>query len=182
MTPTQLAATDRFMQTAHALPTLYSLATEYTELLDLLADGQIDEDEVAALLEQLVDDIKAKGQGLAIVVQSLENMASLQRTEAKRQTDRARRNEAAAERLRDYAMRQMDRLGIDRLEYGAFTLKVVQNPPSVTVVDASAVPAEYQRTTITIDVDKRAVLADVKAGGEIPAGVEIQRRRRLDLG
>ena len=188
MTPAQLAATARFMEVASVAestprpPTLYSLAGEYTALLDMLADGEVDENEADALLDSLADDIKTKGKGLAVVVQSLENLAELQRREAKRQAERARRNEAAADRLREYAMRQMDRLGIDRLEYGSHTLKVVQNPPSVTVVDASAVPAEYQRTTITIDVDKRGILADYKASGEIPAGVEIKRGRRLDLG
>jgi hypothetical protein len=108
-------------------------------------------------------------------------MAELQKAEAQRLAAKAKATSANADRLKDYAKRCMQQIGIERLETGTFTLVVRQNPHSVVVLDAAAVPSEYTRTTITVDVDKRGILAAFKESGEIPPGVNVVRTESLRI-
>jgi hypothetical protein len=75
----------------------------------------------------------------------------------------------------------MKSIGVDRLETGTHTLAVRLNNPSVNVVDAAAIPSEFNRTKVTIEPDKVGILAAYKKDGEIPPGVEIVRNERLDI-
>jgi hypothetical protein len=68
-----------------------------------------------------------------------------------------------------------------QIETSRFSLSIRTNPPACTVVDAAAVPGEYQRTKIEISVDRRAILEDFKRDGVIPPGVEITRGERLSI-
>jgi hypothetical protein len=70
---------------------------------------------------------------------------------------------------------------MQRIDTGSFTYQVKANPPAVNVVDAALVPSEYERTKITVDVDKRSILEDYKRTGEIPPGVDIRRGVRLEI-
>jgi predicted TIM-barrel fold metal-dependent hydrolase len=174
-------ASRAFNAAAERLSTLYSLSSDYTMLLDLLEDPESDPAEVQAELERVAGDIRAKAYGVAAVVQTLGAMAEVQRNEAKRLTEKARRNEAHADRLRQYAKECMQQLGIERLDTGTFTLAVRVNPPSVNVLDAALVPSEFQRTKIEVSVDKRAILDAFKTDGEIVPGTEIVRTDRLSI-
>lgn len=182
MTSTDIErASAQFTAAAERLPTLYSLAVEWERLIGLLEDPESDPAEVDAELQRVAGDIRKKGHGVAVVIQTLENMAALQKAEGKRLVDKARANETHANRLRDYAKRCMQQLGIQRIEAGTHTLSLRLNPPSVVVLDAAAVPGEFQRTTVTVDVDKRAILDAFKATGEIPPGVDVVRNESLRL-
>jgi hypothetical protein len=75
----------------------------------------------------------------------------------------------------------MQSTGQQRIETIAHTISIRTNPPAVTVVDASAVPHEYNREKITIDTDRRAILEYFKTTGEVVPGVEITRGQRLDI-
>lgn len=174
-------ATATFMQTANRLPVLWTLAREWDVLLDKLDDPEADPDEVQAELEQLAGDIKAKAYGVAVVIQKLEKMAAWNREEARRMADMAKRDQAHADRVRAYALACMKAIGEDHLRVGSFDLAIRTNPPSVHVIDGALVPSEFQRTTITTDVDKRAVLEAFKRDGEIVPGTEVVRGERLEM-
>jgi phage host-nuclease inhibitor protein Gam len=172
------------MSVANRLPTFYDLGEQFTRLIELLeGDPQLtDEADIQRELEQLAGDIRAKSYGIAVVIQSLENMSEMQAAEAKRLAAKAKANQAHADRLRAYALDVMQNTpGCERIEAGYFTLAIRSNPPSVAVLDASAVASEFQRTKITVDVDKRAILEQFKVTGEIPTGVDIVRTVRLDI-
>ncbi len=174
MTPDTLAASGAFMRTADRLPTLYGLADDYNHLVALLEDPEADQAAVQAELERVAGDIKAKAYGLAIVIQSFENRAAMLKTEEQRLAAKRKASEAHAERLKNYAMAQMVAMGEDRIDTGVFTLSVCANSmPKVTVLDAAAVPHEYEKTVITVTVDKTAIGAHFTATGEIVPGVDV---------
>jgi phage host-nuclease inhibitor protein Gam len=176
-------ASRAFMVAAQRLDTMYSLSSDYNVLVAELE--QPDAEQNVALIEaemaRLTSDIKHKGYGVAVVLAELERLAEKRKSEVKRLTDSAKAFQNHADRLRQYALTCMENLGIERLETGVHTLSIRQNPPSVTVVDAAAVPHEFERTKWIIDVDKRAILEHFKATGEIPAGVDITRSSRLEV-
>lgn len=175
-------ASRNFMIAANRLPTLYELSSEFNALLALLEDEAQDEVAIQHELERLAGDIRQKAYGIAVVLQTLEHMAELQSAEAKRLSNKAKSNQAHADRLRAYTLNVMQNTpGCERIEAGFFTLAIRQNPYAVTVNDASLVPSEFNRTKITVDVDKRAILETFKSTGEIPPGVSVGRSERLDI-
>jgi hypothetical protein len=178
----KIQVTRDFMSAANRLPTLWSLSAEWDSLLMKLDDPeQADPDAVALELQALAGDIKVKAYGVAVVIQKLEKMAEWQRAEAKRLAERAKAAEAHADRLRAYALECMNAIDIERIETGTFTLSVRLNNPSVRVLDAAAIPSEFNRTTIKVDPDKIAILAYTKATGEVVAGTVIERTPRLQI-
>ena len=175
------AASERFVQAADRLVTLYSLADEWNTLVALLEEPEVDQAAVDLELERVARDIKAKAYGLAVVIQSLEHKEAMLRGEEQRLCAKRKAAGAAAERVRAYTLAQFKAMGLERLDYGAFTLSVRQNPPAVNVLDAALVPSEFQRTKIEISVDKTAVLAAFKKDGEVVPGTEVTRGERLNI-
>lgn len=181
-TSEQIEASRAFMQVANRLPTFYDLGAEFSALIALLEDEDADQNVIQLELEQLAGDIKRKAFGVAVVIQALEHLAELQASESKRLGAKAKVNATNADRVRAYALSVMQNTpGCERIETGHFTLALRQNPPSVTVLDPAAVPHEFERTKIVVEVDKRAILEHVKATGEVVDGVSIARTWRLDL-
>ena len=65
---------------------------------------------------------------------------------------------------------------------GLFIAKLAKNPPSVQVVDETAVPPEFVQVETVKKIDKKAILQHAKDTGEIVAGVEIVTdRQRLSI-
>jgi hypothetical protein len=183
-----------FMRAADRLPTMWVLSQEWDRLLNMLEDPEADAPaDIERVLDELAGNIAAKGHGLAVVMQQLEHLAEWQRSEAKRLTEKARANEAHVERVRAYTLAAMKSLGVARLETGRFTLAVRQNPAHVEIdnepvlarVEAYEtmpdVPPEFVRLITLYKVDKRAILAAVKATGEIPPGVTVERGESLRI-
>jgi hypothetical protein len=182
-------ASRQFMATAQRLPTLFDLEATAYELLALLeaTDDPAELADVEAVAEvkaqlALIDQLMLqKQESYVSVIRSLEAMADARKAEADRLRDRAKTAERHADWLRARLLTHMQTTGRERIETSRFTLTIRQNPPSVVVVDAAAVPHEFERTKWIIDVDKRAILAHMKATGEIVPGVSIERGERLSI-
>jgi hypothetical protein len=180
-------ASRTFVAAAQRLPTLFDLEDTAYQLLALLeaTDDPLDLAEAVAEAKAqlaLVDQmLMEKTESYVSVIRSLEAMAEARKVEADRLRDRAKTAERHADWLRARLLTHMQTTGRERIETSRFTLTARTNPPAVVVVDAAAVPREFERTRWIIDVDKRAILAHVKATGEIPAGVDITRSSRLEV-
>lgn len=175
-------ATSRFMAVATRLPTLFDLDDRAYELLTGFenADAATEADTEAhlALVDQMIVE---KTESYVSVIRSLEKMAEARKGEADRLRDRAKTAEAQADWLKARLLVHMQTTNRPRIETARFTLAIRQNPPSVNVLDAAAVPSDYQRTKIDISVDKRAILEHFKATGELVDGIEITRGESLRL-
>jgi hypothetical protein len=169
------------MDIATRASTLYDLSADYLSVLTLLEDT----DDDPALLEQALDAITGKitqkADGIVALARQIEGMAALRAAEAKRMHALAQADARRADRLLDYLLRHLVAIGAEHVETARFRLSVRQNPPSVQVVDAGAIPAEFIRTVTTTSVDKRSILATLRDTGEIVPGVEIRRSQRLDV-
>lgn len=169
----------QFMRAAERLPTLWELGQEWDRLLTLLEEPEQDAGAIQAELERVAGDIKRKARDVAVVLHALERKAEWQKAEGQRMANKAKQTQANADRLKAYALSCMKAIDVDRIDTGTHTLSVRLNNPSVNVLDAAAIPGEFNRTKIEITPDKIAILAHVKATGEIPPGVEIVRNESL---
>ena len=171
------------MVAAHRTNTLYELSEDYLRLLDLLEDPESDEQALEVELDHISGLIAQKAEAIAGLVAHIEGLADARHAEAKRLDERARADERHAQRLRDYVLRHMLAIGSTRIETTRFSLHVRNNPLAVEVLEEMLVPEEFWRTPPPPPpaVDKRAVLEHYKRSGEVPSGVEIVRRQRLDI-
>jgi len=178
-----IEASRAFMAAAHRTNTLYELSEDYLRLLDLLEDPESDEQALEVELDHISGLIAQKAEAIAGLVAHIEGLADARHAEAKRLDERARADERHAQRLRDYVLRHMQAIGSERIETLRFTLQVRTNPPAVEVLEDLLIPEEFWRIPPPPPpaVDKRAILDHFKQTGEIPQGVEVVRRKRLDI-
>lgn len=175
-----LAKTAEFNVAASGMTTLWRIAEEWNDLLALMDDPNVDPCDVEAELDRVAGNFTAKAGDCAKMARTFDRLADVQQAESDALARKAKTTRAKGERLRAYMFAQMKAVGTERLETGTHTLSIRQNPPSVQVIDASRVPSEYQRTKITMDVDKNAVIAAWKRGEHVD-GTEVVRAERLDI-
>lgn len=88
----------------------------------------------------------------------------------------ARAAKSHASWLRDYLLRNLEALGVDRVQTATTLLVVRQSPPSVEVLDESQIPESFRRVVQSID---RALLRTALLDGEAIAAVRLTRGTHL---
>jgi hypothetical protein len=169
------------MAVAERSTTLYALTDDYLRILDLLEDPDAKTDALEQHLDALAGKITHKAEAIAGLVKQLEGMAGMRKAEADRMRELAASDQRHADRLRDYVLRHMQLLGTERIDTARFRLSLRTNPPAVHILEEMLVPEEFIRTVTTTSVDKRAILDNYKATGEIVPGVEVSRATRLEI-
>jgi Siphovirus Gp157 len=161
---------------------LYELAAEYERLLELAEECEPGDAALTAALGDVEAALEHKCAGIGRVLAQLDADAGACATEAERLRDKAQRLAANADNLRAYVLHSMTSRGIERVEGGTFSFRVALNPERVEVDSIDLVPPEYKntKTTVTVAVDKRAVLKAYDGGrGECIAGTRVERGQRL---
>jgi hypothetical protein len=100
---------------------------------------------------------------------------------AKREIERLRARQQsvqkAAERLEAYILRVLHARGDQPLKGRNVTLSV-RHTEALVIDDPGAVPAEWKRQTVSIDIPKDPIKKALKAGESVP-GVHIERKDHL---
>jgi hypothetical protein len=114
--------------------------------------AQTDDDRAAldagiALRQQ---ELLAKTDRYAAVMQRVEFEASWEKAQAERHTKRRKRCESVLEFLESYAIKAMQAAGVRRLEGRGATLKLQQRPGALVVTSECDVPDEYKAVTVTM--------------------------------
>jgi hypothetical protein len=147
------------------------------------AEGVIDED-----MEQQLDDVEAelteKVNSCLRVADDMTAKAAALKTRAQALMDMSKGQERQAERLREYVLTSLETADISKLPTLDYPrCGVRKNNPSVLVRDGAqlllAGDGKYSKTKTVMSIDKKKVLADLKAGMEIE-GAEIQQTTRLN--
>ena len=167
--------------------TLTDVSEAYHRLLVL------DESDSESNLQPFLDSIKtqAKDKILAIanVVEELEAQVAIISGEIGRLEKRINARAQRQQWLTSYLLRNMEALGLRRVESPTRAVWLHPNPPSVQVLDEAQVPAEFIRATLrsllsevpeamipairTREVEKSAILALHKEGKPLPPGVQV---------
>lgn len=147
--------------------TLYELTDTYARLYELASSGDIDEQTFLDTLEAMdfTADLEAKAEGYAKVITNLQGEIALCRAEEDRLAENRRAKEMNIKRMKERLQQAMDMMGRDKIKTPLFSLSVQNNPPSVSIEDEKAVPDQYLIPQPP-KVDKKAILAAVKAGAE----------------
>lgn len=158
---------------------LYELTNEFEELqYKLLSDDENEAEEAYEALTLTNEKIEALLPWYAKLTKNMAAEAEMYKAEADRLTKKARSRTAACERIKSLIRDAMIVTGRDKVKTDIGTYRLQQNPASCIVTDPKKIPVKYlipQEPT----VDRKAILADFKATGEVIDGVDIKREMGL---
>lgn len=159
---------------------LFELAHQFREAAEKLDDLELPDEVIADTLDGLSLDLQTKIENVLHVASEMawaqtalnERMAALKK--------RAVSFERREQWLRRYVMDALDLAGLNKLDCGTYAVSMRKNPKSVQINNALAIPEKYLRITTREEPDKKAILAALEAGEEVP-GVEITQSVRLEV-
>jgi hypothetical protein len=161
---------------------LYAFAAAVSAVFEEIEDanGEITP-EVEAVLDAATGSFVAKTDAVVAYIRQLEADAASARGEASFFQEKARRAEAQAQRLRDYALSCLVKAQLPEVRTERFRVAVRKNPVSVQVdVDATALPETYRRTKTEVSPDKGAIKEALQAGTLVP-GCRLVQTVRVDI-
>lgn len=159
--------------------TLWEIEDQLATLLDSL-DACPDEElkpEIEAQIAEYLSREARKVDNVAAALSALETVQSSAKYEIERLRTRSQSAEKAADRLSRYVLRILHERGGKPLRGQNVTL-TARRSESLVVTDPDLVPAEWKRTTVTVDIPKTPVKKALKAGQEIP-GVQLREGEHL---
>ena len=154
--------------------TLFEMTAEARRLLELLEAEEIDE----AVVEDSMAGIEweKKLEAYCQIQRTLEAELDAHVKEIERHERRADSLKKQIERMKSAQIDFMIATGKKKAQAGTFTVSV-RETPSCDIVDETALPAEYVvQIPASTRPDKRAILAALKAGEEIPGAGIVYRR------
>lgn len=153
---------------------LYELTEAYMELLSRIEDCNTpdEEEEIAAQIDSISDDIARKAEAFARLVRILECSLAGYKTEIKRLERLEKITENTIARLKGHILFSMGIAGATELHTTIGKWKVVKNPPSVTIMDETKIPEEFTLPQ-PAKISKAMIMAHWKETGEIPDGCDI---------
>ena len=157
---------------------LFTLAGQYQQLAEKLADMDLDAQTVADTIEAsgLSDEIAQKAAGIEMVARSFEMYTPALDSEIERMTKLKTSCIKKAQGLREYLKANMQACGIDKIETPLFKISLQNNPPAVDVYELGLLPSEYMRQALPPPPapDKAAIKAALVAGKDVQGARLVQ--------
>jgi hypothetical protein len=157
---------------------LYKIEEELQALLDTLdvcPDEQRREleEQIARYIGAEVDKVDRIG----AVLSSLDSVQAHAKVEIERLRSRQQSAERNARQLEQYVLRVIRQRDGRPLKGKNVTFSV-RHSEALIIDDPGAVPDEWKRTTVTVDIPRDPVKRAIKSGEDIP-GVHIEQRESL---
>jgi hypothetical protein len=161
-----------------ALMPLWEIESQLEELLNSV---EVCEPELLPELERRISEYVGaeikKVDHIAGVLASLEAVQANARSEIGRLRQRQQSAEKAAQRLEGYVLhvlRERDRRPLK----GHNVTFSIRTSEALIIDDPATVPAEWKRTTVSVDIPKDPIKRAIKAGEMVP-GAHIEQRESL---
>ena len=155
---------------------LYELNELESEILEQLeSDDGIDKE----IYDAIKLDEKEKLVSCARVYRQIVSDAQVCKDEEKRLSERKRKLENKAERLRQMIFEGMKMTDVKKIHRSEFDLIIKKNPPSLHITTVNYIPQEYYKEQAPV-LDKALLKEAVKNGLNIE-GVQLLQTERLDI-
>lgn len=162
------------------MATLYELTGEWLQLLQLAEDGEIEPEVFSDTLEGLDFEIEMKADGYAKVIAQLDHTIVALKTEEKRMSARRKAMENHIEQMKKSLFESMRATGKEKFKTDLFSFSIRKNPASV-VLDTLEIPEEYLVPQDPV-VNKKQIMADLKAGKDLTGLAHLEQTERLQIG
>ena len=144
---------------------LYELTQQFKEI-ERMED--LDDQTMLDTLESIEGDFLAKGQNVAAYFQNLDADANALKEAESRISARRKAIENKSNSLKEYLLRNMQALGITKIECPEFSITLRKPSEIIEVYDESAVPDVYKVSEITTTTSKTLIKRQLKNGVEVP--------------
>lgn len=162
---------------------LFQIAQQHRQLVDKLADLDLDEQTLADTLEAESWPIEQKCENTMFVVRAAQLQQEAIDAEIERLSMLRERIAGRESSLRRLLETGMQIAGITKITAGTFSLALQKNPPSVEILDEKQLPAKFMRTPEPKPVvpapDKKLIAAALKAGEPVPGAKLAPEKLRL---
>ena len=162
---------------------LYAIANTAADIEAFLDSEAPLDAEQEALLTQALDRalhelLPAKVENYCKAMRAFDAFEAGCKDEEERIRRRRKAVENVRERMKERLRYALETTGQAKVEAGTFVVALQANPPAVEVEQEALVPAQYQVVTTTLD--KRAMLAALKAGDDVP-GAKLVRGQHVRI-
>ncbi len=147
---------------------LYDISSEYNELEQMVAKGELTADEVKDTLEMIEGEFNDKAKNVLYVSNSLESDISILDKEIKRLQAKKKTILNNKERLREYLRSNMEASGINKIESPTFIITLKKAAQQLYIYDEKSIPDKYVDVVTDIKPSKTEILKDLKAGVDVP--------------
>lgn len=137
------------------------------------------ENALADSLEGIEGAIEVKAEALLQVVSGLEGDTGAIDSEIKRLQQRKGIIKNRADQLKGYLKANMQHSGINKISCSLFQITLSKPRPMVVVSDEKDIPDDFVRVTEVRKPDKKAIIAALKNGDEVPGCVLGESQRAL---
>lgn len=158
------------------MASLYELTNDVLYLLELLEEGEIDEEVYADSVESMCVD--GKIENICKMMKTLEGKANMYKTEIDRMNARKKTIENNIQKLKDSLLRYMVLTEEKKVEAGVFSVSLGKSK-SVNVWDETRLPEEFLIPQ-PAKIDKAAISKALKAG-EIIDGAELTESSHVTI-
>lgn len=158
---------------------LYELTENYNNLLDLLENEEVPKEMLEEALKSVEGDIEEKLENIAKLVKSIDVDIKGYKDEESRLAGKRKALENKQASLKAYIESSLIAIDKKKFKGKIFTLAIQKNAPSVNVVELMDIPKEYLVYSEPT-IDKKAILADLKEGKEVP-GAELKQSESLRI-
>lgn len=125
---------------------LYELTEQYDTVLNMLYDGETDEQAIMDTLEGLEGEIEDKADNYAKLIRIMQSDAEMLKKEEERLTQRRRSLEARAQRLKQNLQENLEFIGKTKFKTALFSFSVATNggkQPLTITENLEDIPGKY---------------------------------------
>lgn len=144
------------------MSTLYELTGQYLELMEIADEA--DPDVLRDTLEAIEGEIEIKAENYAKVIKNLEGRVDILDKEIDRLKDRKSSVENSIKTIKNNLQKAMIAIDKKKFKTDLFSFNVQKNPPTVQVVDESAVPEQFWKPQAPV-LNKEELKVYLKANG-----------------
>jgi hypothetical protein len=151
---------------------LYEISDQIRQALQMVADGEIPEDQMQDTLEALGVEFDTKVDNTAAVIRELGAESDGIKAEIERLTNMKKVKDGHVERLKDYLRLEMSKNGKKKVEGKRFTVTI---GASVQVLAITGEITGYKKESL----DTAAIKSDLKAGKKIAGAMLVSGKEKL---
>lgn len=150
---------------------LYNITENLKQLNSMIADG-VPADQLVDAFGDLEEAFEGKAKSILFVLQNMTGNIELLKAEEDRLKAKRATIEKQLSGLKEYLTLNMQESGTTKIDNGVIKASIIKPKPVLVVINDQAISGEYKSEKITVCIDKRKLLSDLKEG-VVVAGAEI---------
>lgn len=156
---------------------LYNITNKIIDLIDKTENEELTEEEQRLLSQEVEKELINKSSSIIAYVQNNEALSKAIDDEIDRLTEMKKRLKNKTDKFKEQVLKNMDRLGIEKVTTNIGKLAIRKNPISVEILNENIVPDEFKKEVVKTNIDKTAIKNYFKETGEIIPGTIINTEK-----